>query len=84
MHDKYLIASMKNGSVYVYFGDSGRLATVIEVSIVHCFQFDSLMGPSATEVVNYHCTEHQNESLCPHFEIQVILSIVINVQTQLG
>ncbi|THD24069.1 PH-interacting protein [Fasciola hepatica] len=30
MHDKYLIASMKNGSVYVYFGDSGHLATVIE------------------------------------------------------
>ncbi|KAF8563541.1 hypothetical protein P879_06014 [Paragonimus westermani] len=28
--DRYLIASMKNGSVYVYFGESGRLASVIE------------------------------------------------------
>ncbi|CAL8102714.1 unnamed protein product, partial [Calicophoron daubneyi] len=28
--DRYLIASMKNGSIYVYFGISGQLATVIE------------------------------------------------------
>ncbi|KAF6777059.1 hypothetical protein AHF37_03538 [Paragonimus kellicotti] len=28
--DRYLIASMKNGSVYIYFGESGRLASVIE------------------------------------------------------
>ncbi|CAH8547725.1 unnamed protein product [Schistosoma turkestanicum] len=30
IHDQYLIASMKNGSVYVYFGHSGQLVTIIE------------------------------------------------------
>ncbi|CAH8609863.1 unnamed protein product [Schistosoma guineensis] len=30
MHDQYLIASMKNGSVYIYFGHSGQLVTIIE------------------------------------------------------
>ncbi|KAG5448614.1 Bromodomain and WD repeat-containing protein 1 [Clonorchis sinensis] len=29
-NDRYLIASMKNGSVYVYLGDSGHLYTIIE------------------------------------------------------
>ncbi|CAH8631122.1 unnamed protein product [Schistosoma rodhaini] len=30
IHDQYLIASMKNGSVYIYFGHSGKLVTIIE------------------------------------------------------
>ncbi|KAH8873370.1 PH-interacting protein [Schistosoma japonicum] len=30
IHDQYLIASMKNGSVYIYFGHSGQLVTIIE------------------------------------------------------
>ncbi|CAH8865749.1 unnamed protein product [Trichobilharzia szidati] len=30
IHDQYLIASMKNGSVYIYFGHSGQLVTVID------------------------------------------------------
>ncbi|VDP99670.1 unnamed protein product [Trichobilharzia regenti] len=32
IHDQYLISSMKNGSVYIYFGHSGQLVTVIDVS----------------------------------------------------
>nr|CAH8866051.1 unnamed protein product [Trichobilharzia regenti] len=30
IHDQYLISSMKNGSVYIYFGHSGQLVTVID------------------------------------------------------